>query len=205
MKKQNQKTNYGLNPRELATVLAALRYWVREGTLSDSKHEDVIASDGHTLRPLRTGETESLCERLNAAKTAGEPSMPVYDENEPDTFTKRVMGEALAFVQGFDGDESQEPGSIEKLTADLRAAIDADEPRVVIACDGGLVQGVVSDVPIQATVIDYDTDGADADEITKVPQGEQGGDENGDARAIVRREAVEVSASSIDRLLTNAE
>lgn len=53
-----------LNARELATVLAALRYWQREGWGS-SGHEHEIASDMDTLTPLEAHEIDALCERLN--------------------------------------------------------------------------------------------------------------------------------------------
>ena len=45
---------------------------------------------------------------------------------------------------------------------------------IVITVDGGLVQGVSSDdqtlVGRQVIVIDYDTEGADPDEVVAVPQ-----------------------------------
>ena len=56
----------------------------------------------------------------------------------------------------------------------------ADTPRqpagpIVITVEGGLVQGISSDDPKlvgkKVTVIDYDSEGADADEIEHVPQG----------------------------------
>jgi hypothetical protein len=49
---------------ETATVLAALRYWQREG-LTSSGHEIDIASNGDTLEPMTTDEIDELCERLN--------------------------------------------------------------------------------------------------------------------------------------------
>lgn len=66
-----------LDGRELATVLAALRYWQRtrpQGTtntlygkdLSDAAlMEGDIATDGGSLKPLAANEIDSLCERLN--------------------------------------------------------------------------------------------------------------------------------------------
>ncbi len=45
--------------------------------------------------------------------------------------------------------------------------------RIVITMEGGLISGVFSlGVPVEALIIDYDTDGADEDdELTEVPQG----------------------------------
>ena len=46
---------------------------------------------------------------------------------------------------------------------------------IVITVEGGLVQGVSSDDPklvgAEVVVIDYDAEGADPDEVEKVPQG----------------------------------
>ena len=47
---------------------------------------------------------------------------------------------------------------------------------IVITLEGGLVQGVSSDDPAmvgqKVAVIDYDTEGADPDEVEQVPQGD---------------------------------
>jgi len=50
--------------RELATILAALRYWQREGWASSGAEID-ISTDGGTLEPLSRAEIDALCERLN--------------------------------------------------------------------------------------------------------------------------------------------
>jgi hypothetical protein len=52
------------NARELATVLAALRYWQRVGIIAGYAEHD-IATDGDTHLPLTTDEIDALCERLN--------------------------------------------------------------------------------------------------------------------------------------------
>lgn len=57
-----------LTSRELATVLAALRYWQREGIHSGG-HEQDIATDGDGLIPLTGSEIDELCERLNVEET----------------------------------------------------------------------------------------------------------------------------------------
>jgi hypothetical protein len=61
-----------VDERELATILAALRYWQRDGLLSD-EHGDLatpgpendIATAGGTHEPLDLDEIDELCERLN--------------------------------------------------------------------------------------------------------------------------------------------
>jgi len=55
-----------LSERERATTLAALRYWVREGSLS-AGHERDIETDCDRLRPLSADEVDDLCERINCA------------------------------------------------------------------------------------------------------------------------------------------
>ena len=60
-----------LDQRELATVLAALRYWrhrhLREFPDNDERALlEEIATDAGTVESLTTEETEQLCRRLNA-------------------------------------------------------------------------------------------------------------------------------------------
>lgn len=54
-----------MNRRELATVLAALRYWQRVGTLDKGAPEDDIATEGGTIQPLDVAEIDDFCEELN--------------------------------------------------------------------------------------------------------------------------------------------
>jgi hypothetical protein len=53
-----------LDSRELATVLAALRFWQREGS-SSCVPERGIATDGEEFEELSAAEIDDLCERLN--------------------------------------------------------------------------------------------------------------------------------------------
>ena len=58
--------NIELSDRELATVLAALRYWANEKCGEYSYcGERQIASNMNTLVPLTDIETNALCERIN--------------------------------------------------------------------------------------------------------------------------------------------
>lgn len=54
-----------LSERELATVLAALRYWQREGVGFDHTEDD-IALGGGKFDSLNAQEIDGLCERLNS-------------------------------------------------------------------------------------------------------------------------------------------
>lgn len=62
--KYHKPSVYELDDREHATVLAALRYWQREGLMS-SGHEGDIATNGSTLPMMQPHEIDALCERLN--------------------------------------------------------------------------------------------------------------------------------------------
>jgi hypothetical protein len=57
-----------MNDRELATVLAALRYWQTD--LEQYGTDDLIDAAGHFAEhtPLTPDEIDELCERLNAGK-----------------------------------------------------------------------------------------------------------------------------------------
>ena len=64
--------------RELATILAALRYYQRTGVCLDARNGDLIipeeerdvATDGGTLEPLDENEIDELCERVNCEPSA---------------------------------------------------------------------------------------------------------------------------------------
>jgi hypothetical protein len=52
-----------LTNRELATVLAALRYWQRTACGRDVDEQD-IATEGRTIKPLHDHQIDELCDRL---------------------------------------------------------------------------------------------------------------------------------------------
>lgn len=58
-----EKFTIDLDARELATVIAALRYWAEDGW--DACVD--MASIGKTVAPLSTVERLDLAERINAA------------------------------------------------------------------------------------------------------------------------------------------
>lgn len=67
--------DHGLNERELATVLAALRLFQR----TDSAHsgpENDIASNGGAIEPLSNAEIDDLCERLNVRPGIDDDQLP---------------------------------------------------------------------------------------------------------------------------------
>jgi hypothetical protein len=59
-----------LTRRQLATVLAALRYWQQD--LAANKDEGPISEHfGGEITPLTVEEIDDLCERLNCGPFAG--------------------------------------------------------------------------------------------------------------------------------------
>ena len=59
--------NHAINERnrEVATLLAALRYWQARVDQKAGDPYEAIASDGGTLSPLDGSEIDALCERIN--------------------------------------------------------------------------------------------------------------------------------------------
>lgn len=53
--------------------------------------------------------------------------------------------------------------------ADLSGLESDSNPRVLIFCEGGLVQNVVSEVPLEVSILDYDNS-TDGDTLVDVPQ-----------------------------------
>ena len=57
---------------ERATLLAALRYWQREG-LNSAGHEQDIATDAGRLEPLSPRQIDALCLSINRTETSQHP------------------------------------------------------------------------------------------------------------------------------------
>lgn len=72
-----------INNRELATILAALRYWQREGMMSGGHEQDIACDDGE-FAPLNADEIDGLCERLNCEMQYGACSIEVEEHEEHD-------------------------------------------------------------------------------------------------------------------------
>lgn len=73
---------------------------------------------------------------------------------------------------------------------------DAKPIRVLVAIDGGLVQGGCADVPVELITLDYDCEGADDDEVYAIPQ-----DEGGTARATRGGDDLKADPAFIDAAL----
>lgn len=79
--KTGSSRNPSVSDREAATVLAALRYWQRQGLLS-SGHEQDVAEDAGRFAALSASEIDSLCERINSEGFMGNPMTPHRGQSE---------------------------------------------------------------------------------------------------------------------------
>lgn len=107
------QTIISVDTAELATILAALRFYQREGLGKPSNRSDdihLIATDGDSQISLDAEGIDAICERINL--------------NEP--------------------------------------------VRCLIGLEGGLVTGVTSNVMLEFTVLDYDVEGCDDDEVMTI-------------------------------------
>ena len=107
------QTIISVDAAELATILAALRFYQREGLGKPSNRSDdihLIATDGDSQISLDAEGIDAICERINL--------------NEP--------------------------------------------VRCLIGLEGGLVTGVTSNVMLEFTVLDYDVEGCDDDEVMTI-------------------------------------
>ncbi|CDQ09194.1 conserved protein of unknown function [Acidithiobacillus ferrivorans] len=49
--------------------------------------------------------------------------------------------------------------------------MNTEKPRIVIIMEGGVITALLSNMPIDVAVIDYDTEGAETEDLKFVPQG----------------------------------
>ncbi len=107
---------------------------------------------------------------------------PLYlPQTEASAVCRDVLNWWMALPEFTEGTDTMPAELFDRLrhaatpAADSRPA-PAAPPRIIVHLEGGLVQSVLSDVPAEYAVLDYDTEGADADEVFAVPQGD--GDEH---------------------------
>jgi hypothetical protein len=161
------------NARETATVLAALRFWQREGAVSGG-HEVEIATDGGRFAPLSNDEIDALCEGTNC-KADSVSSMDAICQRLLDSVEHAV--EAAIPPVAEDAVEAIRTLAAEcaRLVAEKldlvsqRDEIGARVCRIVIDLDGGLIDNVTGDMPIDFMVYDHDVEGCDDDQIATRP------------------------------------
>ncbi len=49
--------------------------------------------------------------------------------------------------------------------------MNTEKPRIAIIMEGGVIIALLSSIPIDVAVIDYDAEGVDAEDIKLIPQG----------------------------------
>jgi len=86
-----------MTKRELATVLAALRYWQQDLEASDAPpiSEEFFAD----CEPLTSEEIDELCERLNSEPETLEPSRQVKTRTRAGQRKPRVVRVAKRITQ----------------------------------------------------------------------------------------------------------
>lgn len=99
--------------------------------------------------------------------------------------TEWLLAAANASLTAWEGEEQSVREEHRETIEELESALHyfnahGDRPtpiRVLVALEGGLVQGAVADrAGVAVTVLDYDTEGADADGVYAIPQQSTFGD-----------------------------
>lgn len=90
---------------------------------------------------------------------------------------KPTLDEAITFLGDCwepDRDESIEIDPIDMVSGTTITSAKTPTPRVVICLQGGIVNDILGDAPVEVAIVDYDTDGADPDDdkIVAIDQGD---------------------------------
>lgn len=157
-----------LNSRETATILHALRVYQDDLCEGDSDEDgDCLHFDNES--PLTAEEIDALCERLNFHDVAANLPTPA----DSATFAARL----LAAFPWLETDEEDISGAdtiaeLQDIYNGAKWEAPPAPPAVVVVIEGGNVRDILATAPITAAVIDYDTQGADAEDIIAIPQGD---------------------------------
>jgi hypothetical protein len=162
--------------------MGATAYLMGEPQASNPFGTREEGSPGYLWREGWKAEQQSAAETAAAearSDVLGGDDDEEGDEGEASAVSPADMREALAdllewasHTGGWDAPCWDRAKSVMRR---VRQAEDAPKPKLAIVLDGGLVQCVVSDRPemfagLEVLTIDYDTDGADDDELSSVPQ-----------------------------------
>jgi hypothetical protein len=111
-----------------------------------------------------------------ALNQLGNPALPTFtinlteeefdQGNHLDLAMEQAKQAGFTVFQSFVADE---PAA--QMLLDTAASL-GYAPKVVVFIEGGLVQEVISDSPVNFAVVDYDIEGADDDDIADIPQGD---------------------------------
>lgn len=144
---------------------------------ANEPHCGGVYRDGVAIAFTRGDELEAPAEarRIAAALTNAE-SGPLS------SFDYALIADALDILDPDGSEATNRKQELEAWARQMaetgRGHLPAGEPghtapaiRVLVAIEGGLVQGAVADRPgVSVITLDYDTDGADPDEVFAIPQ-----------------------------------
>lgn len=179
-----------LDNRTLGTVLAALRYWQREG-MHAYRDETDIATDGGTIDPLSAAEIDVLCETINCdTRTA----LLIHGPAERESLARAISHEmSFALAEGKDDRHTIATGLLMRLQGNCTMK----PPTIGIMLENGLVRDVFTTDPclngVRIVTIDYDTEGGDHDSMTPVRQSD-----GSEERAFVYVQTLDAGGVGVD-------
>lgn len=160
--------NTTLNPRQLGTLLAALRLWQRVGERQGGPELPIATNEGE-FAPLQGGEIDALCEQINLGSGSQDDATPAEiararelyaegsdDDIEVDDNAKASRADDGLWVQAWvwlpnEDDEGEQPAAAEVT----HAAASARSPGELSHPLRTRLEGLVS-VQMQDLVGDYE-------------------------------------------------
>lgn len=105
---------------------------------------------------------------------SGEPELPIFTvhvtDHQHDLGEHYDLAQQAAADEGYEGPfvcfDDQEFAPILRTAAELAPA---KKPSIVVQLDGGVVLGVVADVPVNVMAADYDTEDCDEFDLAELP------------------------------------
>lgn len=87
---------------------------------------------------------------------------------------KNALADLEGIMPSHDPCGDGHPGweTIEELKKAIKEHDPETKPRIAVIIEGGNVSQVLSDSDVEVLLVDYDTEGAEPDELTSVPQGD---------------------------------
>ena len=134
------------------------------GDSFNSRVGDLIkAMAPHTLDAFVVKITVESLSEDNSEEIFGGP-----DEDAISAYMrKHAISEAMDILRG------SAPDAYDLLQGALKGSVAAaaTTPKIVITMEGGVLQGVMSDLPVDVFTVNYDTEGEDLNDLISLPQG----------------------------------
>lgn len=118
-----------LTPSQLATTLAALRFWQKSGGGDVASHAFLpqeflaIAEDGGAVIPLDDAGIDALCEALNT----NSPTHPVKHMNTYTAFCQAATGHGTIWIGSLDAADCEMAGNQSLCQCAEDWSMDADQ------------------------------------------------------------------------------